>query len=810
MNEKNIGKQFGEIPIAVDQMGGQVLLKDIGTVKDELEENKIESFYYDTPTVLLQVFRKTESDAISTTKEILSYVKNRKNNLPASVEVIPWFDTSVFIQERIDLLLINGMQGFILVFLSLWLFMSFRLSFWVAMGIPTSFGGALIVMYLTGQTINMISLFALIMATGIIVDDAIVVGENIFTHLKMGKSRLQAAIDGTLEVALPVVGSMTTTVVAFLPMILMTGVFGKFMSVIPYAMIAILVTSLFECFFILPAHLAHSKVDGKLSKTRIWLNTSIDNFITRKYLPVFKITVKYRYVFAVAAICSLVLTVSIVKANIIKFTVFPEMDQFLLDVTYELEEGVPYEKTKEISDIIRKQATGLNEKFKDKMKTEEPLVKHVISFIGQHVGLLSKKGSNLGMTVIEISASDQRNIHSKEIVNYLRSSIGSLPGIKKISLGKAFSEGPKEKAIEINLQGENLAEMRIVSGKIAAELSKIENVIDVNTDYLQGKKEIQYELREDARLSGLDFSLIGSQIRNNFYGSEALRITRHGDEVKVSTRLPISERKSIGDLENSYYQNFKGEFIPFKEIVQFKINESPSQIKKVNGKTSIMVTSGVEKSGFEKIILQEFDKNYLQPLLKDSKTISYKLEGENEQTKESFGSLFKGYLFVALPLIYIILAAIFGSYFQPLIIMFVIPFGIIGAVLGHLIMGFELSMFSMIGIVALSGIVVNDSLVMVDFINRAVRSGTPLLEALLKAGEQRFRAIILTSLTTIAGLMPLLFETSLQAQIIIPMAISISFGLLAATVLTLLFMPVLYHLLEDIVVYFHKVFGKKT
>jgi multidrug efflux pump subunit AcrB len=798
MNEKNIGVEFGKIIVATDTMGGQVLLKDIAVIHDQLDEDMVENLYFETPSVLLQIFRKSTSDAIASNQRILDFIEKRKTSLPSGVSVVPWFQNSIFIEERIDLLLNNGLQGFILVFLVLWAFMSFRLSFWVAMGIPTSFGGALVAMYLTGQTINMISLFALIMATGIVVDDAIVVGENIYSHFKQGKSRMKATIDGTLEVVWPVIGSVSTTIAAFIPMIMMTGVFGKFMQVIPYAMIAVLLTSLFECFFILPAHLAHSKEDGQLSKTRIWLNKKIQDFIDFKYLPFFKTAIKYRYVFFISSICCLILTVFTIKANLIKFNIFPDLDQFLIDISYELEEGAPYERTKEISEIVRLKALKLNEEFKNNMEVDKPIVEHVISFVGEQVGLNIKKGSHLGMTVIQIVPSEQRNIHSRDIVEHLRKFMGELPGVKKISFGKAFHQGPSGSKIEINLQGNSIDEIKIMADKVTSALSKIEFVIDINTDFVQGKNEIQYSLKNDARLSSIDFSFIGDQIRNNFYGNEVLRLTRHGEEVKVLTKLPQAERKSIGNLENSYYQNIKGEWIPFKELVQFKIEPSAAKISKVDGKISILINTDVEKKGNAKIILSEFEKSILIPLFKDSASVTYKLEGQDEQTKESFISLANGYFFVALPLIFFILAAIFSSYSQPIIIMFVIPFGVIGAALGHKIMGFDLSMFSMIGIVALSGIVVNDSLVLVEFINKSVREGVPISDALAQAGKNRFRAIVLTSLTTIAGLTPLLFETSLQAQVIIPMAISISFGLLVSTLLVLVFIPVLYYILEDI------------
>jgi len=797
MNEKNVGSQIGKIIVATDSLGGQVQLKDIAYIKDQLDEDIVENLYFDTPAVLLQIFRKSSSDAISSTKKILDFVESRKALLPHGVSIVPWFQSSTFIEERIDLLLTNGLQGFILVFFVLWVFMSIRLSFWVAMGIPTSFGGALVAMYLTGQTINMISLFALIMAMGIVVDDAIVVGENIYSHFKRGKNRMQATIDGALEVAWPVLGSISTTIVAFIPMIMMTGVFGKFMEVIPFAMIAVLLTSLLECFFILPAHLAHSKSDGQLSKTRIWLNTTIQNIIDFKYLKTFKTALKYRYVFLVSSVCCLILTVYVVKANFIKFNIFPDLDQFLIDISFELEEGAPFDKTKEISELVRQKALKLNEEFKQNMKVDKPIVEHVISFVGEQVGIGVKKGSNLGMTVVQIVHSEERNIHSRDIVDHLRKFMGDLPGVKKISFGKAFHQGPGGSKIEINLQGQSISEMKIMADKVTSALSKIEYVTDINTDYVQGKNEIQYTLKEDARLSAIDFSIIGNQIRSNFYGNEAFRFTRHGEEVKVLTKLPFEERKSIGDLENSYYQNKKGEWIPFKELVQFNVKPAPAKINKVDGKMSILIRTDVEKNGNAKIILTEFEKTFLKPLFENSQTVTYKLEGQDEQTKESFVSLANGYFFVALPLIFFILATIFSSYTQPLIIMFIIPFGIIGAVLGHMIMGYDLSMFSMIGIVALSGIVVNDSLVLVEFINKATREGIPLKESLEQAGKNRFRAIILTSLTTIAGLTPLLFETSLQAQVIIPMAISLSFGLFVSTVLVLVFVPVLYYILED-------------
>jgi hydrophobic/amphiphilic exporter-1 (mainly G- bacteria), HAE1 family len=808
--QRYTGAGFKALPLITLADGTRIRLGDVARVVDGFEETDIRTQFNGMPAALVQVNRTSTEDVIAISDVVRNYVADHRDRMPSGVHLSTWFDLSAMVRDRINLLLRNGSQGIVLVFIVLALFLHLRLSFWVAVGIPISFMGAFMVLDVSGETINMISLFAFIMTLGILVDDAIIVGENVYSHYGRGKSAADAVRDGLAEVGAPVVMAVTTTVVAFTPLMYIAGIMGKFISVMPRAVIAILVVSLGEALIILPAHLYRAL--GGVNRPRGWLTTlhhrvrrRIDTGLTavidRLYSPVLAYVVKNRYFTLSLGVGVLIISLGIIAGGYVPFIFMPkgESDWVIAEVNYPL--GTPARITEQAIARLEKESFALNRNFKGRFDGDANLVTHTYSMVG-YIPRRDWKpavvGGHCGEVWIELVSSAQRpKVSVNEVIQRWRSQVGEIPGVDQLSF-YTIAGGPAGNPIEIQLIGDDFGQLQAAAGELKAELAGYPGTFDVTDDFKPGKPERQIAIRPGARSLGVSMGDLARQVRQAFYGEEALRIQRGRDDIKVMVRYDEGDRKSLAGIEDMRIRTADGRQVPIDAVAEIRSGSAYSKIRRVNRRRVITVSSDIdEAAGNASQIVDALRSGFLPKLVSRHPGLAFDLEGQAKRTQESLDSLKHGFS-LALMGIFLLLATQFRSYAQPVIIMIAIPFGLIGAIGGHLVMGLAFTMISIFGIVALSGIVVNDSLILIDFINRAVRGGMAVEAAVMQSGRARFRPVLLTSVTTIAGLFPLLLERSFQAQFLIPMAVSISFGLLAATVLTLLFVPALYLIIRDI------------
>jgi multidrug efflux pump subunit AcrB len=738
------------------------------------------------------VSRSSEQDIIEIAEIARNYVEKLNQELPEDLDFAIWGDISTMVDSRIDLMLRNGLQGILLVFIALALFLNLRLAFWVALGIPISFMAAFIILNGFDQTINMISLFAFIMTLGILVDDAIIVGENVYSHYSRGKSPAAAVIDGLKEVGGPVVMAVSTTVVAFCPLLFIAGIMGKFIAVMPMAVIIILIVSLGEALIILPSHLNHAlvqseKKDRKLTswheRVREKLEKGMRALIDRLYLPAIKYVVKNRYFTFSIGIGVLIVSLGIIAGGYVPFVFFQkgESDWIVAEVIYPL--GTPYRLTEETIEYLEKESFELNTVFSEFSENDSELVKNTFSIVGaipRRDWKPPEYGGHVGQVWLELTSSENReDISTHSVLNKWRDLIDEIPGLERLTFA-TLEGGPAGNPIEIQLSGQGFDQLKQAAAELEAEIATYPGTFDISNNFKPGKQEKKIRIKEGSRSIGVTMRDLARQIRQAFYGEEALRIQRDRDDVKVMVRYADKERHSLAGIEEMRIRTADGQEIPIEEVADIMPGRAYSVISRVDRKRTITVISDIDSAIANASVITIYD-----------------FEGQEKRTRESLDSIKSGYL-LAMMGIFLLLASQFRSYIQPVIIMMAIPFGLIGAIFGHLIMGLEFTIVSVFGIVALSGIVVNDSLILIDFINRALRNGTDLNRAVIESGKARFRPVLLTSVTTIAGLFPLLLERSFQAQFLIPMAVSICFGLLVATVLTLLYVPALYLIVADV------------
>ncbi len=816
------GREFEQIVLRALPDGTRILLGDVANVVDGFAETDQHARFDGKPAALIQVFRVGDEDAIQVADAVKAYVEKAGQRIPAGIELTIWSDYSRLLKSRIDLLLRNGRSGLILVFIILTLFLRVRLAFWVALGVPFAFLGAIWIMPVFDVSVNMISLFAFILVIGIVVDDAIVVGENIFTEMESGKKGVQAATNGVKRVFVPVIFAVLTTVAAFWPLLNVEGVIGKIMRFIPVIVILTLIFSLFEALFVLPAHLGHLKFVEQKTHTGIqdvWVRfqNRFDRlflrFIDRAYRPSLRLGLRLRYITFAVGIAMLLLTLGMLGGGWIKFVFFPSIDADNVVAQLTMPLGSPVEVTEKAVRLLEKTAHELDKEF-----DTEDLVRHTLASIGEQpsknetqgpfAGEEIFTGSHLGEVNIELKPSEDRTVSSIEVANRWRDLTGEIPGaVELVFVSSLFSTG---EPINIQFASSNWDALREAGRKLKEKLADYPGVYDIADSYREGKQEIRLDIKPEAESLGLGLSDLGRQVRQYFYGEEAQRIQRGRDEIPVMVRYPAHERRSLDNLENSFIRMPGGIEVPFSVAADALLARGYSTIERTDRNRTLNITADVDESKANaNEILAEVTVNVLPALLENYPEVSYSLEGENRDQKDALDSLKTGFAF-ALIVIYALLAIPFKSYLQPLIVMAVIPFGIVGAIWGHMIMGLNLTILSMFGLVALTGVVVNDSLVMIDFINRYRASGHSIDEAIREAGVSRFRAITLTSLTTFAGLTPLLLEKSLQAQFLIPMAASLAFGVIFATFITLMLVPVSYQIMEDLRTVGKKILGKNA
>ncbi len=806
------GTDFERLPLLTLADGTRLTLGDVAQIDDGFADSDQAARFDGKPAVLVQVFRVGNQGAIKIADTVHKYVEQMQPRLPEGILITAWQDDTQVLRSRLDLLLRNGRTGLILVFLVLALFLRFKLAGWVALGIPISFLGAIALMPTLGVSINVLSLFAFIIVLGIVVDDAIVVGENVYTRFQRGEVGFHGAVEGASEVSTPVIFAVLTTIAAFSPLLAVPGSMGKIMRVIPLIVIPTLVFSLIESLFILPHHLTSVRF-GKPATSR-WRRSwqklqdtfahRLDWLIERSYRPSLERAIEWRYMTLAAGVAILFITAAMVVGGWIRFSFLPGVEADNVAALLTLPEGTPVEVTGARLQTIEEAAHALERELEEKY--DQDVFRHVLTSIGEQpfrasqnrgLGDLTEdfSASNIGEVNIELVGAEERDITSAEIAELWRLRVGAVPEAVELSYAaNLFSAGSP---IDVRLSGSDVESLAQAAFDLKQSLREYPGVQDITDSYRAGKQELQLSITPEAEAVGLTLADLARQVRQAFYGEEAQRIQRGRDELKVMVRLPKLDRRSLSGLETLRIRTPSGGYIPFTTAAHVEIARGPASIRRTDRQRVVDVLADVDLTkGDSAPILKDLSDRVLPELSLRYPGIRYQYVGEQEAQRESIEGLTRGFG-VALIVIYGLLAIPFRSYVQPLIVMSAIPFGLIGAAWGHVLMGQTMTILSAFGIVALTGIVVNDSLVLVDFINRAYRSGAPLHDAIREAGAARFRPILLTSLTTFAGLLPLLLEKSLQAQFLIPMAISIAFGVLFSTFIVLLLVPALYYILED-------------
>ncbi|MEP1446370.1 MAG: efflux RND transporter permease subunit [Paraglaciecola sp.] len=788
--------EFADIPIKTNSDGSILRLKDIADIQDGFEETPVRTRFNGKQAAFIDVYRIGQQSAVEVADKVKQYIEDKQPLLPEGYELSYWDDDSQIVKNRIATLSGSALQGGILVLLLLTLFLRPAIAFWVFIGIPVSFMGAFLAMPIFGVTLNVMSLFGFILVLGIVVDDAIVTGENIYTHLRTSESGEEAAIKGTLEVATPVTFGILTTVAAFLPFAFIEGNRGALFAQIPVIVIPVLLFSLIESKFVLPSHLKNIKLrnqkSSKGNRLEQWQQRFADGFeraILRYYQPLLGFSLRHKLATLAVFIGTFSIILALLMSGWTKFVFFPRVPSETVKASLTMTTGTTFEVTNQFIVNMSEKAEQLRDKYVDP-DTGQSVILNVLASTGGRGG-----ASNVGSVRFEIIPPEQResSITSAELVREWRELIGPIPGAESITYRAEL--GRSSDPIDVQLGGNSQKTLQEIADQIKVRLATYPTVFEIADSLSDGKEELQIELTQQGKALGLTRVNVSNQVRNAFFGSQVQRIQRGRDDVRVMVRLPIEERRSLSDLQNILVQTPSGGSVPLSHVATLIPGKSPSEIRRIDRFRTVSVTADVEKTNTNMTVLQAELAEYVQQLVNQYPGVTWKMEGEAREQRESFSSLGVGLLMVFFA-IYLLLAIPFKSYIQPIIVMSVIPFSMIGAVMGHWLMGMELTIMSILGMLALVGVVVNDSLVLVDFINKKRLEGGTLMDAVLVAGASRFRPIMLTSLTTFIGLMPLLFEKSTQAQFLIPMAVSLGFGILFATFITLILVPINYMLVE--------------
>lgn len=787
------GREFAMTPIITNPDGSEVLLEDIAEVTDGFEDTDYSARFNSFPAVRIEVFRVGKQTPIEVHKAVEEVLEQLRPGMPRGTYIKIRTSFADIYRQRASLLLKNGFSGLCLVFLLLGAFLEIRLAFWVMMGIPVSFLGTLLFMPASDLSINMMTLFAFIVSLGIVVDDAIVVGENIYHYKQEGDSFINAAIKGTREVGSPVVFSILTNIAAFIPLLFLTGMLGKMLWMLPAVVIYTFLISWIECMFILPAHIGHQKdrqpggIFSEVHRFQQKFSTGFTQWVRNVYAPFLRKTLSHRYLVVATAIAILALTTGYMKSGRLGFSLFTTVESDYSYGSCLLPYGSPVSKTTEVAALMEAAARRAAEKL------ECP---EIIEGIFTEIGEDGAHTASVQVYMPDAEIRDKLKISTQKFTDVWREEVGTVPGVTLIRL-EADRGGPGHgPGLEVELRHENINTLETTATELADILKEFPLVKDADPGFQQGKSQLDFVVTGAGKSAGLTARDIARQLRSFYWGSEVLRQQRARDEINIRVRLPKEERVSEYDLNDMILKTHEGGEIPLREAVMFNRNNAYTVINRRDGKRVMSVTATVRPRSKTGQVQHVLDTETMPALMNRHPGLTYSYEGRDADSRDSFSSLAVS-MPLALLAIYALLAVPFKSYIQPVIVMTAIPFGIVGAVAGHLIMGYELTMMGIIGIVALSGVVVNDSLILVDFANSHRKRHDNLQDAVVSAGIQRFRPILLTTLTTFFGLMPMIFETSRQAKFLIPMAISLGYGLLFSTMITLILVPSLYVIVED-------------
>lgn len=794
---KQWAEQFGQIEVVAGETGAVVTLADIADIRDGFVEGNFHSQFNQTPSVELEIYRVGDQSPIRIAEEVERTLRDFEANLPSGVDWRIDNNNAEDFRRRLSLVLENGLLAFVIVLVILSLFLEIRLAFWVMMGMAISFIGGVLFMPVVGLSINMISLFGFLMVLGIVVDDAVVVGENVYEARERGVGHVRAAVEGALEIAGPVTFSILTNIVAFIPLMFIPGETGKFWKPLPIVVVVILAISLFEALFILPAHLAHAKagtgttrVGRRAHAAQQGFSKLFQRMVNGLYRPLLRVALRFRYVTAAAAISLLAVVGSYSLSSHMGMILMPEVSADEIEAGVRLPVGTTPDQAARVAELV---TTASLRMF------EEHNLQEVAEGIKTNV-----RGQSFIDVEIVMKPPDQRDMTAREVITLWRDSIGDLPGVDQITFEAERGPGGYRRDISIDLSHSDIGVLEKASAALVERADQFVNTREVNDNYDRGKTQFDFRLRPEGRALGLTPADIGGQLRGAFYGSLALRLLRGTNEIEVRVKLPEEERKDLYNLENLVIRTPTGMEVPLLDVVEITQGEAFASITRRDGRRIVSVSMDVEPKRATRQVISAMNTEVLPQLRRDFPGITWSFEGSDAEMREATSSLWGGFG-LAMVIIYALLAVAFRSYLQPLIVLTAIPFGIVGAVIGHILLGYDLSLVSFMGVIALSGVVVNDALIMIDYANRR-RGEHSAFDAILKAGVRRFRPIFLTTATTFFGLTPIILESSMQAQYIVPMAISLGFGIVFATSIILLLVPCLYLILEDLL----RVFGQNT
>lgn len=776
--------EFGKIPVLTSDDGSMLLLEDIAEIREGFEESNRFATYNNMPAIGVDIYRVGDQSPIAVSAAVENQLKTINENLPPGLFLDKRRDRSEYYKQRLDLLVKNGLLGLILVFVLLSLFLEPRLAFWVSLGIPISFLGSFLVLPQLDMSVNMITMFAFIVSLGIVVDDAIVVGESIYQKRQAGADWKLASIEGTLDIVMPVTFSVLTNMVAFLPLYFIPGFMGKVFQSIPIVVISVFAISLIESLYILPAHLAHGKhgeKKGFFSDLQQRFSKKFIKGVHRYYGPFLDFCLRNRYITLSLCLAVLLLTIGYVKSGRMGFELFPKVESDYARVSLALPYGVPVEKTVSMQEKLINSARVIANKNGGKKLV---------------AGIFAEINENESTIWVFLTPPDERPISTASFTRQWREHVGNLVGLEWIKF-ESDAGGPGSGAsLSIGLSHRNIDILQSACSELAAALDQYPNVTDIDDGFQAGKEQIDFQMRPAGINAGLRPYDVARQIRYAYHGVEVLRQQRSRSEVKVTVRLPLEERSSEFYLEEMIIRTPDGAEMPLRDAVFFKRGHAYTKIERKNGRRLVMVEADVKPRSQTDTVLSSLKQSILPELVQKYDGLTYQFEGRQADQRESMQGLISGLLF-ALLVIFAMLAIPFNSYVQPIIVITAVPFGIVGAIWGHFLMDYSLCVVSMFGVVALSGVVINDSLVFIELANRFVNQGRSCHDAILAAGLNRFRPILLTTLTTFGGLAPMIFETSRQARFLIPMAISLGFGILFATGITLVLIPCLYLIIDD-------------
>lgn len=788
------GDEFERIVLLTRPDGTRVRLGDVATVTDGFAEVESYSFFNGERSFGLNAMATVDENPIEVAAAVKRYVAKRQQTLPKGVELTAWADSSEMLDQRMDMMLDNMWMGGLLVLIILSLFLHMRVAFWVMIGLPVAFLGAFSMLALPAidVSINIMSLFGFILVLGIVVDDAIIIGESAYSETEKHGHTLANIVRGAQRVAVPATFGVLTTIVAFLPLVLQTGRQSSFSSPIGWVVMLCLIFSLIESKLILPSHLASMRaLHGSKRGIADWFDQKLKSFISRYYMPFLALTLRYRSLTISVFLTMVVLSLGLVLGGTVRSVMFPEFQADFLMAEVELREGAPESLITKIVEQMEGSLREVNDELRAEYDFDEDVVKNVFASIN------GGKAAQFQVDLIKSEDRGESKIPMQDIETRWRDKVGTIAGTQTLEF-RSMSKMGGGKPISMRLQGSDFEAVEGAADALVDHLRGYEGLFEVQSSSQAGPEELQLSIKPEAEALGVTLIDLASQVRQAFYGSEAQRIQRGDSEVKVMVRYPRAERKSIGNLENMWIRTPDGRELPFHSVAEYSIDRGYNVIRRQDGQRTVSVEANADLNTVEPLqIVQQVLANFMPTLQSSYPSVSMDIGGSSRDAQASMLELLASFG-IAMLGVYILMAVPLKSYLQPLLIMVAIPFGIIGAVVGHLLFDRALSSISFIGFVALSGVVVNDSLILVHFINRRVKEGVSVSQAVIESGGARFRAILLTSLTTFFGLLPIMFEQSAQAQIVIPMAIALGFGILFSTVITLVLIPCLYSALDSV------------